>query len=115
MANQFCEKCQAESSDESAGNYREGMFGRQFMGRARACAQCGSYAATLWQLFLYFPTSPVGTYRYLHLSTRMGGWSFLSRKVEPDLEQIRKTRISGTISAIVVIALAAALLYWKYG
>ena len=115
MAEEFCDKCHAESSDESAGDYREGMFGRQFMGNERACTECGSYVATLWSLFLYFPVTPLGTFRYLHLKTRLGGWSFKSRKVPDDHEQIRKTRTSGTITALLVLLIAGGLLYWKYG
>ena len=115
MADQFCAKCVAESSDESAGDYQEGMFGRQFMGKARTCAECGSYVATLWQLFLHFPTSPHGTFRYLHIKTGMNSWKYKSRKVPDDEAQIRSTRTSGTITALLVLAIAGALLYWKYG
>ena len=113
MGTAFCAKCVAESSDESAGSYREGMFGREFRGHARGCPDCGSYVATLWRQFLYFPTSPVGTYRYMHLSAGMGGVKFLSRKLPLDAEQVRKTRVTGTLAAIAVLCIVAVLIYLK--
>jgi hypothetical protein len=90
------------------------MFGRQFMGQARRCATCGSWVATLWQVFLHFPVTPIGSYRYKSGKIGLGKVTFFSRKVPLDEEQVRSTRTSGTITAIVVFVLAGALLYWKY-
>ena len=113
MADQFCAACVAESTDETAGSYREGMFGREFRGRARPCATCGSYVATLWRLLLYFPLTPVGTYRYLHAKTGFGGTKFFSRKVPLDPEQVRKTRISGTITALLILVAVGVYIWWR--
>ena len=114
MAASFCAKCIAESTDETSGGYREGLFGREFRGRARACPDCGSYVATLWKLFLYFPTSPVGTYRYLHMSAGLGGVKFLSRRVPLDAEQVKKTRLTGILGAAVVLIGVAIAIYLKH-
>lgn len=114
MADSFCAKCLAESTDESSGGYREGMFGREFRGRARVCPDCGSYVATLWKLFLYFPTSPVGTYRYLHAKITLGGTKFFSRRVPLDAEQVKSTRLTGIVGAILVVGGAALALWLKY-
>jgi hypothetical protein len=114
MADSFCAKCLAESTDESSGGYREGLFGREFRGRARFCPDCHSYVATLWKLFMYFPTSPVGTYRYLHSKVTLGGVQFLSRRVPLDAEQVRKTRLTGILGASVVVIGAALALWLKY-
>ena len=111
---EFCERCQAESIDESAGNYKEGMFGREFMGRARRCADCGSHVATLWKVFLYFPVNPVGSYRYKAGKIGIGRTQFFSRKVPLDEAQVRSTRITGSLAAVVILAIAGALFYW-YG
>jgi hypothetical protein len=115
MADEFCSKCRSESSDETAGSFQQGMFGREFMGQARRCAECGSWVTTLWQVFLHFPMTPIGTYRYK--STKGGGLTatrFFSRKMELDEEQVRSTRTSGSIMAAIALAGAGALLYWKY-
>jgi hypothetical protein len=114
MADQFCEKCRAESTDETAGSYTEGMFGREFMGQARRCPDCDSWVATLWQVFLHFPMTPIGTFRYKQGKVGFGKVTFFTRKVPLDEEQVRSTRTSGTIMAILVFAIAAGLLYWKY-
>jgi hypothetical protein len=112
---EFCEQCQAESTDESAGDQKEGMFGREFMGAARHCPDCGSHVATLWQVFMYFPVNPVGSYRYKAGKIGLGEWQFFSRKVPLDVAQVRSTRISGSLVAIIALAIAAVLLYWTYG
>jgi hypothetical protein len=110
---QFCATCRAESSDEAAGGIQRGIFGREFMGQARACADCGSYVATLWRVFLYFPLIPIGSYRYKHDKVHFGSVTFYSRRVPLDLEQVKKTRRTGSISALVVLVLAAILIYWQ--
>ncbi len=89
------------------------MFGREFRGRARPCATCGSYVATLWRLFLYFPLTPVGTYRYLHAKAGFTGTKFFSRKVPLDPEQVRKTRIEGTIMAALILVAVGVFIWWK--
>jgi hypothetical protein len=114
MADEFCKRCRDESTDESAGSFTQGMFGREFMGQARRCADCNSYVCTLWQLLLYFPMTPIGTYRYKQAKVGFGGVRFFSRKMELDHEQVRTTRRNGTIMAFLVFAVAATLLYWKY-
>ena len=113
MAANFCAKCLAESSEETAGSYREGLFGREFKGRARVCPDCGSYVSTLWRQFLYIPTVPVGTYRYLHAAVGFGGTKFFSRKVPLDTEQVRKTRISGTLVGLLITGVVAYFIWRK--
>jgi hypothetical protein len=113
MAGEFCDKCTKESTDETAGSFTQGMFGREFMGEARRCADCNSWVATLWQVFLYFPLTPIGSYRYKTAKIGLGGTRFYSRKVPLDQEQVRSTRISGSIVAAIAIAVAVALIYWR--
>jgi hypothetical protein len=112
---EFCEQCRAESMEESAGDYKEGMFGREFKGVARRCPDCGSHVATLWQVFMYFPLNPIGSYRYKPTEFGLGQTKFISRKVPLDAEQVRSTRIVGILEAVIILAGAGALLYWKYG
>jgi hypothetical protein len=114
MADEFCEKCLAESADESAGNIVEGMFGREFMGQARRCGECSSYVTTLWSLLFYFPVTPIGSYRYKHGKIGFGKVTFFSRKVPLDEEQVKSTRLRGTLTALLVLVAAGVALYIKY-
>ena len=43
----------------------------------------------------------------------MGGVKFLSRKLPLDAEQVRKTRVTGTLAAIAVLCIVAVLIYLK--
>lgn len=109
----FCEKCTAESTQESSGSYREGLFGHEFKGEARKCPVCSSHVAVLWKQFLGFPVKPVGCYRYKMTGVNFGGTNFISRRVPDDAELIGKTRSGGILTMIVIIAIVAALIYFR--
>jgi hypothetical protein len=109
---EFCDRCQTESTDDTAGGFKQGMFGREFKGRLRACPDCGSWVATLWSQFLYFPLTPLGTYRMKMGKVGFGGsFRFWSRKLPAlDRTQVKSTRLWGSIGALVVMAGAAVLI-----
>ncbi len=113
MADGFCDKCVAESSDESSGSIQEGYFGHEFKGEARRCGACNSYETVLWKMFLGFPKTPVGCYRYKLTGATMGGTQFLSRKIKDDPELIRKSRIGGILMMVGIIIVVGIIIYFK--
>lgn len=113
MADQFCAKCVAESSDESSGSIKEGMFGHEFKGEARNCPDCGSYVTVLWKNFFGFPARAIGCYRYKMTDVHFGGNTFISRRVPDDKDLIFKTRLTGILFMVAVIAGIAAWEFYK--
>jgi len=114
MPSQFCDACIAESTDGSAGNFKEGWFGKEFMGDARRCEKCFSTVRVLWRVFCLFPVHVVGCYRYrmtdMDFSSGQMTTNFISRRVPDDRELIRKTRIKGIVVAALILAAAATLI-----
>lgn len=113
MPDQFCENCAAESTSESVGDIKEGMFGREFMGEARRCEKCSSYVTVLWRVFLYFPAKAEGCYRYKMVGVHFGGVDFISRRVPDDPVLIRQTRLKGILIAAVLFAAAIGLILFN--
>lgn len=113
MADGFCEKCTAASSDESSGSIQEGYFGHEFKGEARRCESCQSYETVLWKMFFGFPARPVGCYRYKLTGATFGATNFLSRRVKDDPDLIRKSRLSGILFMVAIIAAVAIFEYFR--
>lgn len=113
MPEGFCDKCRAESTDESSGSIREGLFGHEFKGEARECQDCRSHVTVLWRVFAGFPVKVVGCYRYKMTGAHFGGLDFISRRVPDDDALIRKTRLMGFLFMGAIIAAIAAYHFWK--
>ena len=107
----FCEKCLAESSDESSGSIKEGtLWGKEFMGNEDYCKECGAYTTILWKVILHIPYKAVGTYRYKHLKVGWGNVTFRTRKIEMNQELLSKTRKKGTNSALIMLAIVIVII-----
>jgi hypothetical protein len=112
----FCERCTAESSDESAGAVSEGyFFGRSFWLSsfgARPCDTCGSEVRTLWHVIVGIPLVPIASYRYkiAEGDIEHRRWQFHSRRL-PQLEsaQVRTTRVL----SLLIVLIVAGIIYWK--
>jgi len=80
-ANDFCDACRAESTDEAVRAF--GTFnglGFRLIGSAKPCDVCGSKIKTLWYVILV-PILPLGSYRFIKKSpaTVTQSW-FIARK-----------------------------------
>jgi len=106
----FCERCLAESQDESPTSVRDfNGFGRSFLGGKSDCATCGSKIRTLWVLFVAFPVVPVGSYRYKQLSSTAGftgsRGTFVARRMTTQWDQVVRTWAAAIVIAAVLIPL----------
>jgi hypothetical protein len=115
MADDFCAKCKAGSTDESSGGYVDGMFGHQYMGEKDRCSECASYVAVLWKVVLYVPIRAIGCYRYKLVGVSMGSSQFLSRRVPDDAGLIATTRRNGILIAVAMFAAVIAFSKWRRG
>jgi hypothetical protein len=114
----FCERCRAESTDERAGDVRRdytwggyAYWGRAFFGQSRPCPECHSYVTTLWQWYLGFPLTPVGSYRCIWLTD---GRHFYSRRTKLNVTQVRDARLLCAITVLVCLAGLWGLFYWDH-
>ena len=110
VAPDFCERCRAESTDESPGSISTiNGVGRKFYGNKAPCPECGSAIRTLWYTFADIPLIPIGSYRYKSDKEGITRSSFWARKTRTHWDQVFKIWIVGII---VGVALFAAVIWW---
>ena len=111
LAGEFCERCAAESSDESPGSIRTvNGVGRKFYGSKAPCPDCGSSIRTLWYTFADIPLVPRGSYRYKAAEKGFMNESFWARKTRTHWDQVFKIWIVGLLAAVV---LTSAIIWWE--
>jgi hypothetical protein len=110
ISGDFCERCRAESSDESPGSISTiNGVGRKFYGNKTPCPECGSAVRTLWYTFADIPLFPKGSYRYIPAEKGFMSSKFWARRTRTHWDQVFKIWIVGII---VAVALFAAIIWW---
>ena len=107
----FCDKCIAESSDQTPGDVNTyNGIGRKFYGSKSPCAQCGSVIRTLWWTLIDVPIIPLGSYRYKKGSETIQSSRFWARRTATQWDQVFKTWIVGIVLAAAAIG---AVFWWE--
>ncbi len=95
LAQGFCSKCIAETTDESPGNVNTvngigtALMGTRWLTRGLdRCPQCGSVIQTKWTTF-GFGISKHGTYRILYTKQGFTKSKFFGRRLKSDYAQVR--------------------------
>lgn len=81
-SNGFCQKCCAQTTDESPGNTQtiNLVFGNRLMGHLDRCNICGSVLQAIWFWFV-IPIFPIGKYRVIYLERGMFTGRYIGRKL----------------------------------
>jgi len=109
----FCERCVAESTDETPGDISTmNGIGRKFYGSAEPCPECASVVRTLWWTFIDFPIIPLGSYRYKTSEEAVTRSRFWCRKLPAvNSSQVFKTWGLALLALPAVIVIIVILKY----